>query len=99
MVMNKREFIEWVENHKWTFAKSMPGIPHYYVCKHKLSSADDRQKFEDAVKFIRRAGFKEKFRGREYTYFKHGSYKYWTMGNPIDQTIILNRAQDYQSRL
>jgi len=76
---------------KWQFAKTMPKIPHEYTVKSwkpHLSIS-----FEHFVEHIRKNGYKEKFMKKEYTYFDFNGWKYWTMGDPIEETTIINRAR------
>jgi hypothetical protein len=44
---------------------------------------------------IRKNGYVEEFTGWKYTYFDIGGYQYWTMGAPLEETILINRAQQY----
>lgn len=75
---------------KFKFAKTMPKIPHEYTLKEDW---EDDELFEDVVRYIRDNGVKEKFYRKEFTYLYLGNYKYWTMGNPIETTILINRAR------
>lgn len=47
--------------------------------------------FVSFATFIREYGYPETYQGRSYTCLDVGNQKYWTMGNPMDQTTILNR--------
>lgn len=86
--MNIDRFRQFVNNTQWVFAKSMPSMPHYYT----LLKDNDPRLFREAVIFIRNNGHIRKFQGRTYTYFDIDGYTYWTMGSPIEQTILINRA-------
>lgn len=91
-----KEKIKWLlDCAKFTYAKSMPNIPHEY--SHRKTWENDSE-FVDVVLFIRQNGVKEKFWSKEYIYFYYKGYKYWTMGNPVSyndrkKTFILNRAK------
>lgn len=77
-----------LENH-WIFAKTYAKtLPHEYVVRKNVS-----RYFNEFVFTIRNRGFKAYFLDREYTYLRFEDYFYWTMGNPIDETIIINRVQ------
>jgi len=78
-----------IASQKWTFAKTMPECPHWYIVR----APDNEKRFSSFVKFIREHGVKEKFGKTNYTYFYRCGYKYWTMGIPIEKTIIINRAE------
>ena len=72
------------------FAKSMPKIPHEYTRRKEWGNDI---LFEDVVKFIRENGRQERFWSKVYTYYHLDGYKYWTMGAPIAETILINRAK------
>jgi hypothetical protein len=77
-----------IDQSKWTFAKTMPENPHFYVVRDKKNESQ----FIALVYYIRRYGVSEKWGSKNYIYLKHNGMKYWTMGNPIDDTKIINRA-------
>lgn len=87
--MTKEEFEAFVKAHEWRFAKSMPQIPHAYVVREKCR---DDAEFCDAVMFIRQWGQPRKFFRKTFIYLDLAPYSYWTMGNPLDITKIINRA-------
>ena len=59
---------------------------------------EGKEEFVWFVEFIRDYGFTCKFAGKQHIYFEFDGHYYWTMGEPIEETIILNRckADDYQ---
>lgn len=87
--MTEDEFRAFVERSPWKFAKTMAHIPHEYTLREKH---DDDQQFVDAVQFIRDHGYQQNFYSKTFTYFDVGDKQYWTMGSPLDQTILINRA-------
>lgn len=73
---------------RWIFARTMPDNPHWYTLrKHWERDAD----FVWAVETIRRCGYEEISRGRPYIVFDLDGMKYWTMGAPVAETILINR--------
>lgn len=83
---------------EWRFAKSMPRIPHWYIVKDKLpkntkNGVNLQEEFVNAVVFMREFGTQERWGAWVFTYYYLGEYKYWTMGAPLEQTIIINRAR------
>ena len=74
----------------WTFAKTMPQMPHEYSLRKKWK---DEQDFIKAVLFIREHGYEKRFGSKTYRYYDIEGMCYWTMGNPIDKTILINRAK------
>ena len=87
-----------VSRYPWTFAKTYADFaPHEYYVKDKLDDAG-QEEFVWFVEFIRDYGFNCKFAGKEHTYFELDGYYYWTMGDPVEKTTILNRCKtkDYE---
>ena len=74
----------------YKFAKSMANIPHSYTLRTTWNNQED---FFLCVELIRKHGYEDKFFGKTYTYFDVGDYTYWTMGAPIEETILINRAE------
>lgn len=88
--MTKEKLAKSLLDTKFTFAKSMPKIPHCWSARQDWLSD---QEFNKVVIHIRMYGVTEKFWRKEYVYFYANGYKYWTMGNSIDITRIINRAK------
>jgi hypothetical protein len=83
---------------KWTFAKTMPEWPHEYIVRGRV----DTNLFESLVLHIRAKGFEGKFYQKNLTYFETDGMLYWTMGEPIEETTIINRCRkenSYENRL
>ena len=72
----------------WTFAKTMPENPHDYTVRGQ--TPDDE--FEQVVQLIRDHGYKRRFGRTTYTYLDVDGWRHWTMGAPLEQTTIINRA-------
>lgn len=70
----------------------MPWIPHEYTLRERWVESTGLA-FDDAVLIVRNHGYPEQFGKRIFVYLNVGEWKYWTMGNPIDQTKVLNRAR------
>ncbi len=87
--MDAESFNDFVSSSEFQFAKTMADIPHEYTLRRKAAS-DER--FAEAVQFIRDNGFRRRFASRIYTYYRLRGYVYWTMGAPVDETILINRA-------
>jgi hypothetical protein len=88
--MTDAEILNFIEHSRWKYAKSMPQMPHYYTLR---ACAPNESEFERFAMHIRAVGYKEKFGKTRYTYLNVGEWKYWTMGSPLDQTILINRAK------
>ena len=87
-----------IANNVWTFAKSMPKTPHEWVCKDNLNE-EDKKTFEYVVKFIRENGERYAFFRTSFIYLHLDGYYYWTMGAPIEETTIINRASEKNCRV
>ena len=90
-----REFISAV---KWTFAKTMPRWPHEYIVRERV----DENLFVQLVRYIRANGYQGNFYKKDITYYDDDGRVYWTMGAPIEETIIINRCKkedSYEYRL
>jgi hypothetical protein len=46
----------------------------------------------------RNTQYVESFRGRKHVYLDVDEWKYWTMGSPLDDTILINRARTEKQR-
>lgn len=75
----------------WTFAKSMPFAPHEYIVKDKCPLT--AEEFEYFVNMQREHGVKERWGKYNNPYLYIDDYKYWTMGAPIEETTVINRAK------
>jgi hypothetical protein len=93
-----KELLEFIQSIKWTFARSMPEWPHEYIVRERV----DEGLFIKLVEHIRKYGYEGKFYSKSITYFDHEGMTYWTMGAPIEETIIVNRCKKentYEVRL
>jgi hypothetical protein len=89
---------EFIDSSQWTFAKTMPLWPHEYLVRDRV----DRALFEVLVRHIRQHGIEQHFYQRVLTYFAEDGLLYWTMGEPIEETTIINRCKEeesYENRL
>jgi len=80
---------DYIHEQSWHYAKSMPLWPHEYTL---LDRSTDRAMFYELVKTIRKYGYQKMFFKKEMTYMNIGEYKYWSMGAPVEETILINRC-------
>lgn len=84
---------------KWIFAKTYADTwPHEYIVRERV----DEDSFVEMVLHIRQYGYEGRFYSKKIVYFDHEGYTYWTMGAPMEETIIINRTQtenSYEQRL
>jgi hypothetical protein len=91
--MNKDELRIFVDSLDWKFAKAYADIsPHDYIVKSKLDPGC-QVILEEVVNFIREAGFEARYKGHPGKYYILNGHYYGTMGEPIGQTTIINRAK------
>ena len=76
---------------EWKFAKTMPFAPHEYIVKEKCPLTTDE--FEYFVNMQREHGVKERWGKYNNPYLYIDDYKYWTMGAPLEETTVINRAK------
>jgi len=85
------EFAGWMrlyrDNCRWQIAKSGP--PHEYTIRDWRREAD--KDFGRAAVGIRKFGYSRSFYRNAYIYFNLDGLKYWTMGDPLANTSVLNR--------
>lgn len=76
---------------QWTFAKTMPWAPHEYIVRGKCPLSNEE--FDYLVNMQRNFGKEERWGKYNFPYLYIDGYKYWTMGEPVEVTIIINRAK------
>ena len=93
------EIKEFINNTKWTFAKTYADTwPHHYIVRDRV----DEKLFVGMVRHIRRFGYEGRFYKKKITYFDEDGLVYWTMGAPVEETTIINRCtkeNTYEYRL
>lgn len=80
---------EFIVSSQWTFAKTMPEWPHEYIVRERV----DENLFVRLVHHIRENGYGGKFYRKSITYYDDGGLVYWTMGEPLEETTIINRCR------
>ncbi len=88
--MTMDELRAFVQTSSWKFAKSMPQTPHGHTLRPE---AKDEDLFERVVLHIRQVGYHKKWGKTIYTYLDIDGWQYWTMGAPMEATILINRAK------
>jgi hypothetical protein len=96
------DFRCFIGKRNWRYAKTMPQWPHEYTVRRFDDPLDDQALFEAAVRLIRTQGESRIFVPTRKTsiYLDVDGRQYWTMGAPVEETIIINRAWlDWRERL
>lgn len=79
---------------RWKFAATLPDWPHEYLVRERV----DRTLFERVVRHIRSNGYEGRFYEREVRYYEEEALVYWTIGAPVEQTVIINRCLKEESQ-
>jgi hypothetical protein len=79
---------------RWKFAATLPDWPHEYLVRERV----DRRLFERVVRHIRSNGYEGRFYEREIRYYEEEAFVYWTIGAPVEQTVIINRCRKNESQ-
>jgi|TARA_Y100000294_G_scaffold18996_1_gene16363 hypothetical protein len=90
---------QFIKHVNWVFAKTYATTwPHEYIVRDQVNES----LFIELVEFIRANGYVGKFYKMDITYFDEDGMVYWTMGDPVETTTIINRCtkeQSYEYRL
>jgi len=81
---------DFIQSVTWTYAKTMPDWPHEYIVRYKV----DKELFLEMVKHIREHGYLGSFYEKSLIYFNEKGKVYWTMGEPLEKTTIVNRCRE-----
>jgi len=83
---------QFIENTKWTFAKTYAATwPHEYIVREKV----DLELFNELAEHIEKHGYESHFYKAKETYFDYGGYTYWHMDNIINRCV---EADTYHRR-
>ena len=89
--LNYDKLREMIARCEWKFAKTMPFAPHEYIVKERCPLS--AEEFEYFVNMQREHGIREKWGKYNNPYLYIDDYKYWTMGAPLEDTTVINRAK------
>jgi|694.fasta_scaffold34382_5 hypothetical protein len=90
VIIEEKDCIQMLQSATFKVAKTMPKIPHSYTLKETWVSQKD---FNSVVMFIRNNGYVKMFYSKPFMYYNIGEYCYWTMGNSLEITKLINRAK------
>jgi hypothetical protein len=75
---------------RWQNAKTLAKTaPHEYTIREWTPAREGD--FVFFVQWIRANGYARQWGKRTFVYFDVDGFKYWTMGDTLDNTIVLNR--------
>ena len=82
---------------RWQFARTLPQWPHEYTLRRWRENL--AQEFDAFVRLIRTEGTVKPWpRGSarpryHHHYLEIDEWQYWTMGEPVEETILINRCR------
>jgi len=90
--MDKEKFLRFVAQAEWTFAKTVPNWPHFYIVEKNLP---DQAAFQAAKAFVRESGRLGKFFDMDVFYFDADEWTYWAspLAKPPESQYMLNRCK------
>ncbi|MCX6923369.1 MAG: PD-(D/E)XK nuclease family protein, partial [Verrucomicrobia bacterium] len=90
--MDSTEFLRFVSQAEWRFAKSVPNWPHFYIVEQDLPNQAD---FQAAKVFIRESGYGGKFYDMDVVYLNADGWTYWAspLAKPSESQYMLNRCK------
>jgi hypothetical protein len=67
--------------------------PHEYTVRQWMHGSEANRDFERFVTYIRRFGYADFYYKIRHIYWAVDEFKYWTMGWPMAETKVVNRAR------
>ena len=90
--LTHKEVEEWCRSVEWRLAVTRPDNPHSYTLRRHT----DLYVFQEVVLHIREFGYQQRWWGADYTMYRADGHHMWTMGGPLETTILINRKTDAQ---
>lgn len=89
LLVTLEQIRDFIARSRWVFAKTMPTTPHEYTLRRQTH---DSMLFDAFILHVRRVGVQREFGRATYIYLDVDEHEYWTMGAPVEKTILINRA-------
>lgn len=67
--------------------------PHQYTVRKWQVGQQANQAFDQFTVYIRRFGYADLYYKIRHLYWAIDDWKYWTMGWPVKETVVINRAR------
>lgn len=67
--------------------------PHEYVLRKGESGEPGQAAFDRFITLIRRFGYADFYYRTRHIYWPVDDHRYWTMGWPVGETVVINRAR------
>ena len=89
---NKNFLHGFFETVDWTFAKSIPNWPHFYIVEGEL---EDPEAYAAARSFIRNHGYDGHFFDLVVRYYDADGWTYWSspLAKPFEEQYMINRCR------
>lgn len=87
-----------IDAEQWTYARTMPQWPHECIVRGRV----DELAFAELVRHIRAHGYEGRFYNEHFTFYDDRGWTYWTIGESLEDTTIINRCLEentYEHRL
>ena len=85
---------DFIARRKWreavTYRKT---APHEYTVREWEVGTQANRDFDQFTIYVRRFGYADVFYKIRHIYWAVAEFKYWTMGWPVEQTTVINRAR------
>jgi hypothetical protein len=85
---------DFIARRKWheavTYRKT---APHEYTIRNWESGEQANPDFNQFTVYIRRFGYADLYYRIRHIYWAIDEFKYWTMGWPVEETMVINRAR------
>ena len=92
--MTKEEVVSLLDKAEWKFAKTFSHkAPHWYALREKWNNDEE---FDFLVQWLRDNSVTRYFWRKPFQVFIYKGWRYWTMGAPINETILINKAFDME---
>jgi hypothetical protein len=85
---------EFIAKRRWREAVTYrQKAPHEYVVREWENDEQGGADFDRFITMIRRFGYADFYYAVRHIYWAIDEFKYWTMGWPIEETKVINRAR------
>ena len=85
---------EFIEQRRWREASTYrETAPHEYAVRKWETDEQGDRNFDRFVSLIRHFGYSDFYYKVRHIYWAIDELKYWTMGWPVEETTVINRAR------
>lgn len=85
---------DFIAKHEWREAITYrETAPHEYVLRKRKTGEQGNRDFNQFIDLVRRFGYADFYYKVRHIYWVIDEFKYWTMGWPVEETTVINRAR------